>query len=205
MNNIKSFFYWFLTLVATCVSCNTTIDSPAELYRWIHDEDNGFVKARSINNIVLVAKYLPPEYLALQELRSEDTLDMERFHELKEEYADSKTFLLTIAPRDGFGDVMYYGVQNQKEYEDRFRQLNFHVDDLLALRIGTQRLRPVLHTMENTYELTKEKSIYLVFSSDVAWDNAQKMDLVFDDRLFETGISHFVFNQEELELPPIKL
>ena len=196
------------------LACNATINHPSELYQWINDVDNGLVKTKSVNNFDISVKFLPSEYLAYNELKYDDRIDWEKFDVLKKEHDGFLTFLLTIAPSSDPEiapsndpiDIMYYQVQNQEEYERRFIQLNFNVNESLTLNAGGQRYEPVLHTMENTYELSKKKSLYLVFPKEEGLEQLQILDLVFEDRFFDTGISHFIFQTEDLiGLPPFDI
>ena len=186
------------------------IDSEKDLYAWMNNEDNGLVKTKYINGIKLTVKYLPPAYLAYKEWV---TTEMENSHyqELLKIYENSRTFLLTIGPDDRKvegADVMFYNVLNEKDYKQRVQDLNFDIGKYISLNIKDQPMAPRLHTLENTYGLGKHRNIYLVFADDGADGSlltAEKLDFKFSDEIFLTGISHFVFNKQDLDgLPELK-
>ena len=200
VENRSCIIYVFLML-GLFASCNKSIDSKEELFAFINNEENGFVKSKQINSLTLKVKYLPLEYLVAQNADNAQ----ERLAAVKD-YSDSYTFILTIAGKDDEAGLFYYDVNNKQDFEERFKALNFGISEYITLRVDGKEYRPILHNVENTYELTKKQNVHLVFSEIPEFEHAEKIDFIFEDRFFDTGISHFVFDKKDLDqLPPVKL
>lgn len=207
----KISIYITLAITSLFVGCNQHgIDSEKELLSWINHQDNGLVKTKYINGIRLTAKYLPPAYLAYKEWVTADKKNF-GYQDVLKTYQHNRTFLLTIGPDDrkkAGGDVMFYNVLNEKDYKQRVQDLNFDIGRYISLNMETKQLAPKLHTLENTYGLGKHRNIYLVFADDEANGGLltnEKLDLKFIDEIFQTGISHFVFDKQDLDgLPELK-
>lgn len=213
----KIIYYTFLWLGfhLLLVSCQQKIKSQQALYQWINDADNGLVKQKDLDGITLTMKYLPPELLVSKELQSlkagpkkndlKKTVDS-----LMQGYQNSRTFILNLSP-NGQGkkafvqDILYKGADSYAAYKRRAMEMNFNMANYLVLKADGKEMKPVLANMENTYSLTKGRNIYLVFADEKdqnACLNAQKLDITFTDKLFDTGIHHFVFQKENLDKLP---
>lgn len=129
---------------------------------------------------------------------------LEYLPEASEDEAGSLHFLLTIRFREGKanGDVLYAGLQDKKDFEERVHELNFGMDKYWTLNLGDESLRPVLTHFENTYSITEYRQLHLVFAPPDRHTDfyaAPNWDIAFEDEVFNTGTHHFVFTQEEWE------
>lgn len=192
----SQFFSLFLTLVLIA-SCNTSINSRQEFYDYLNNSQNGFVKSKEVNSFRIKVKYLPIEYLIIK--NSEHSSEVEK---VRQEYNNSLTFVFTIESIDKDQNVIDYGMSDSKSLNERFKYLNFHLDDHITLSINDQWFKPVLFHVENTGELNGEFRAYVVFSDiDMEADN---LYFLFEDTFFDTGISQFVFEKQHLnQLPDI--
>jgi len=193
-----------ILFLALFISCNATIDTEKELLKWLSKPSNGFVKKSSANGFVLSMKYLPPEYLALNEYRKDDGNGNKSFNDYLASFDKSRTFLLTIIHDDENVDASKYGVSNLSDYSKRIKDLSFNIKESLLLKTSSgNAYNPVLTTMENLYEIGNKKSIYIVFSDeneDIL--NSEKLDVVFQDTFLDTGITHFVFESKKIDNLP---
>lgn len=189
--------------------CQTKIHTEKELYAWLNAPKNGFVRSKTVNGLRLTVKYLPPEYQVLQEVKNMQSANKPLLDSLLAMYAKNHAFLLTIAPdkdNGGNGDIMYREVYNYSEYKARVLDMNFEMGKYITLKAGGRTFSPVLSTLENTYSLTEKRNIYLVFAGEKSQKellNAPRLDLIFADELFHTGINHFVFKKENIQNLPL--
>jgi len=197
----------FLIVLA---SCNNELKTEKDFYGWLNDPENGFVKTKIINDIKIIAKYLPLEYLAFKELRSYGQYSKDVRDSILALYNKSRTFLLTIGPYEEKGakfDIMKTGVHDYTEFKQRAMTMNFDMAAYVSLNTELGEFKPVLTNMENVYGLSKHRNIYLVFTSAEANGKlmtANELDLTFTDEIFNTGINHFIFKKEKLDhLPTI--
>ena len=193
-----------LICVLFCFSCSTTVDSEQELLQWLNKKDQGFVKKTKANGFVMTMKYLPPEYLAINEMGKDEENGRQSIEEYLKEFKNSRTFLLTIQHDDENVDAGTYGVRNLQEYNQRIQALSFGLKQAIQLKTDSgKKYEPVLTTMENLYEIGNKKSIYIVFSGEhQEIFTSEKLDIVFQDTYLDTGISHFVFQKKNIDQLP---
>lgn len=191
-----------------CQESIKTIDHVDDLYRWINNPKNGLVKTKSISGIKLSVKYLPAELLACREFKDENNVIASQKDSVLALYKNNLTFLLTIASDERKApetNVMYRGIRNYEELTERAVRMNFSMQDYITLKINEKEYKPILSTMENVYELSKERSIYLVFApdkDDKNFEKVEKLDFVFSDEMFNTGINHFIFQKKNIDAIP---
>lgn len=201
---MRNLFTGLLLALCGLTACRPGPKTEAAFYAWLHDPDNGLVQTRQIGDLHISVKYLPAELLAYRELKG--GAPSRQADSLRNRYRRSHAFLLTLKPvgydsgGDPGGDVMYRGVGNYAAYKKRVMDLNFNLDRYVRLRDGKKELKPLLHTLENTYGATEGRSLYLVFENAAAGGSA--LDFVFSDEILGTGISHFRFRKSDLENVP---
>ena len=125
-------------------------------------------------------------------------------------YNNAYSFVLSIGPDNRNGksgsDIMQRGNRSYEDYRDRFMTMNFNIGEHLSLRAGDLVLKPTLALTENVYGLQQDCKINLVFApADAAQQRvlqAHDLELVFDDRVFDTGLSRFVITQQHLNSVP---
>jgi protein-tyrosine-phosphatase len=220
--------YTIVTLFLFLTGCVPAIKNEQELHQYLTKEANGFVQSKSVDDLEITVKYLPPEFQTLREIKG--IAQSERFASQTDKALEAQTdsilayyqkqyvFLLTVKPKAAQPtenqenrqthnpDVMYRDISNYSEFKERVTQVNFHADEYIYLVTSGKRLKPLLHTLENTYSLMPQRTIYLVFADenlhktssankDLSYDD---LELVFEDQLFSTGIHHFLFSKKKL-------
>jgi hypothetical protein len=184
-------------------SCQTGFYSEKEFFSWLSDEANGLVKSRDFDQMKIRMKYLPDEYLVYNELkRIAGPKSAEVVDSLKAMYADTRTFLMTFEFEQDFPgeNVLLYGLDSYEDYKERIERLNFDADNYFRVETGTEEYKPVLWTLENSLAPGNKKNLYLVFPKEKNGD--QRLSILFEDLVFETGISRYVFDKEKLDQVP---
>src|SRR4051812_32898145 len=105
-------------LVVGCHNRNKILNFEAYAV-WINNPDNDLRKVKSLHGIDLTVKYLPPEYLAYQELKDMTTITNEKKDSVLANFHNKYTFLLSIETGTGNENVniMYVGLKSQDDYE----------------------------------------------------------------------------------------
>lgn len=203
--------YIFFVLLLLNGGCNKAPQSMGaeEYMKWLDKEENGMAKSRFVNGIQIKAKYLPPDYQAYLELKNMPHYSPQQKDSIMNLYRNSVAFMLTLQPdeRKKEGErIDTRAVSNYSEYAQRIYDLNFQFAEYVRLDAGGREYKPVLSSMDNVYGLSKGRSIILVFVPDDKADRTlyteKKMDLVYEDELFELGTNHFVFSREDFDQLP---
>jgi hypothetical protein len=180
------------------------------MFQWLNDPDNGLIKTKVINGVEIELKFLPPEFLTYREVKRLNNYNKQYIDSLLNLYQNSYSFLLKIGPEDGVDgeDIMLKGVGSMEEFKSRAQMMNFEMQEYVSLKAEGKKYKPVLSTMENVYGMHSHRNIYLVFTpndENKSLLKAEKLDVSFNDELFETGISHFVFKKKYISnIPKVK-
>lgn len=200
--------YLFLVLVVGSLAfsaCGQGPETVTEYESWMKDPEHGLCQTRTVNDLRITMQYLPPELLMYREqLDGEDmsSSDPEKGQNL---YKSNLMFLMTIAPIDpGMQgqDVMMHGLASEQEFFERQATMNFDMSQHLSLRTAYGEAQPVLAHFENSYGLKKERRVMLAFTSQINEKqvlDTDTLDVSFVDKMFDTGIHHFIFETKSLK------
>ncbi|MDB5274749.1 MAG: hypothetical protein JWO58_3116 [Chitinophagaceae bacterium] len=204
-------FLIFFAVYLTACSLYKGEKDPASYYTWLNDPDNGLVQEKRINGLVFSVKYMPPEFLAYQDLKNSGNYTQKQKDSVIASYSSTMTFLLSVNPDEkdssnSIRDVMYLGVENMEDYQQRSMMMNFEMNQYLELKTSDSSIySPVLVNMENTYSLSKGRSFTCVFSplkNNEEFKNSKQFDFVWDDEIFDSGRNHFVFDPHNIFSSP---
>lgn len=200
-----------LAVVALLTACQASGPEPVDmafLERYVRDPKNGLERTREVAGFRSTVRLLPPGLGALRKHNAAPDSCGPALHDLVRDQKKQLSFILNIAP-DGetiTGDVMYADVSSVEAFKERAYDLNFPLEDRIELRCGTKLYTPVLSTLENTYGITKDRNLIIVFvpseADDTVFYTSEYMDLVVRDHWFGTGTQHFKFLRTDLKRTP---
>jgi hypothetical protein len=175
------------------------------LQEYVAEPDHGLVRSRTVEGIRTTVSLIPPELNALRELGPVTDSSHAELDALKAQYAGQYYFVVNLAT-DGVartGDIMHTGVHNVDGFKQQAFDLNFAWDEMVRLRCGPATYKPVLSTLENTYGLTKDRNVVIVFTppnkQDRDFFSSQFIELEITNDLFGTGVQLFKFRRSDLE------
>lgn len=186
-----------ILLFTSILACNHKLTDIAELLKFINNSKNGLIKEKHFSDFKIVIKHLPASYMAIKESKG-NTLMVDSLHR---SYESSLAFLFSIIP-DSTNDIMYRGISNDADYKARAQDINFNFSENIEIKTQLGKISPVLHSFENTYSLTNNRNIYLVFEKkqfNELVKSSAEFDLVFYDKYFGSGITHFVFDTDKIK------
>lgn len=202
-NNGRRALGLLLLCSATLVSCGDS-RTVGEYEAWLNDPEQGVRKSRSIDGLDITLKYIPPELLAYNELRNGEPDAGISMDSLRRQYAGTLNFLMTIEPSEGVkdgSDVMTRGISSQQELTGRILTMNFDFGELISMQTPSGTVKPLLAHFEGSYGLRKERQVVLAFASEIEGKpvlGTDTLDISFVDKVFDTGIHHFVFETSRL-------
>lgn len=192
------YFYWIILILL--FGCKLTPEDGQSYQAWLSDPDNELNKVKQTEVFELSVQYLPTTYRVWQEMQKHPQWTETQQDSIYKVMEKSLYFIFTIAPREdkASGDVMYSGIQEKSDLEQRVNALNFGMSNYWQLKTSQGEYAPVLTNLENTYSLTDFRKLHLVFApadTTIHFQEVPQWDLVFNDEVFGTGIHHFVFFQ----------
>ena len=156
--------------------------------------------SKKINGLQITVKFLPPSHLAeIESRKTGSRLNESQRDSLIKVYSKSFAFSMSIGPDEAVsstGDVMTQGIVSQEQFNERINQLNFHMEEMLALRIGNTDSSPVMAIMESTGGLSVHRNFYIVFprTKQQSIKDADPVEVIFQDAVFDTGRSYYPFS-----------
>lgn len=193
-----------MMLVFSCSS--KTKDSLSAYRQWMDNADHGIVVTRETGDMRVRMQWVPPELQLYRDFHDSDILcDVRKRDSLTQQYQKSIAFLLTFESIKDGGDILWKNISTREEFEGRVHLLNFRMNELVQLEINGEIFHPVLSVLENDYGIPHSRKIHLVFSDSEklrVLQQAQYYDIVLEDEVYMTGISHFKFDRKSMEEVP---
>lgn len=162
------------------------------------DETKGtMVASVEMDNFLFTMRPLLPEELVERDLKAlgQGMGSKHAKDSLISFYKESSYFLFVVEqkqPDPGQVDIMKHEIPNYTEYQERFLEANFELNNLFGLYCNGQWHRPVLSSFENVYQFSNSRKAILAFP--IGYEKLQEegtFTVRFTDRIFQTGIHKF--------------
>lgn len=175
---------------------------PVEGYiEYIKDTQNNLILTKTISDFSYTIQYLPSEYLALKELKS-DSLTAKKIEQKLGELNELQYFVFSIQNNKSGKELLKYNLENEIEYQARLDYFSFRMQDDLKLIDGSDTLSCELFHFERTFDLSPR----LVFN--VAFKNPRSngnKTFTFNDLIFKNGEINLKFDKTTFyNIPKIK-
>lgn len=192
----KIFILFFIGILT--VSCKQKIETASEYFSWINNTTNGCVIVKDKGKVTFVMKYLHPDYLAYRECVRKEKIE---YDSLRSIYNQSRTFVFSLKNSDlnGMYDVLYVDANNPQEYNRRLQRIQYDMASSFYIKNGELDVYPKLCATENNYGLSAERQIILVFDQKMCQNGDGKIKICYEDKIFGSGFSEFVFDLENLD------
>lgn len=207
----KVSIYILLFVLVTSCEFGKKVYSIDDYHVFMNNPENGYTLSKTTNGVEVNLKFLTSDYLAYKDFKELGFETSIQYDSLCKEYENSFTFFLTISPNENKMEsgvengVMMKDIYKIEDFKERAINMNFSMGEYIQLRNKEASIHPVLTNLENTYEVVSGKSIYVVFSKEMI-DNQLKegkeIEFVYNDELFDSGISVFSFKKELFENTP---
>lgn len=186
-----------LVLNLLFLRCTYTINTSNEYLNYINNKDNGLFKEVSDQGYKYAIKYLPAEYLAIQEIESNNSLRYSA-DSLINSYSNNLTFLFTISMLD----------HNPQKglFQNLSNQLYLNLYECFTLSTLKQdNVKLSLGTIENTGGLNKDVTFFLVFPNIIKSKistSESNLSLVFINEDFNSSPIVFRLKNEDIHNVP---
>ncbi len=149
-----------------------------------------------VHDVRVKVKYLTPESLARREAAGNE----KDYDKLVESYSNGMSFVLALSPTMSDDDLMQKDVAGYDDYRNRVVAMNFDLKSHIRLETPDTVLFPVIGTLENSYGLSSERKLLVVFEGkpEEVLRGSEHFDIVFDDPVFGTGINRFSYRSSDV-------
>ena len=181
--------------------------SPQEFRAWFEQEDNGFIRTKTIGAVTFAVQQRPAELMAANEIFN-STVTAEAAAAIQDGYRNSRYFALRISPTDAAGpqagDAMQAASLNFADYSDKIKYLSYHLQEHTQLVAGGDTIEPSIYHYERGYEANPVQTFLFAFPrmEDRADD---ALTFIFNDPIFQAGRLKFRFDQEAQLVPEIPI
>jgi len=200
----------FLVFMICFLSCKKTeILDIKEYLNYLADPENGLVKEKTVAGVKIKVKYLPEDYLVYNIVKEMSNVEQTYKDSIAKSFQNSVTFMLNIGPAENEEfDITRVDVSNYEEFAKRIENMAFNAQDWITVCVNKKEYHPDIVRLENINALEKSRNFIVVFNSTKNTENdfrKQDMILSYDDELFDTGVSKFLFKAEDIiDLPAFK-
>jgi hypothetical protein len=198
MKNVLKIFLYAVA-AASFGSCTGSLSNLSEFSGWIGDPENGCISSHNVNGLTVTIQHLPYQYLVARELGKASAKG--RKDSLLKLYKYNLGFLITIKTT-AESNPLYKNLTHPGQYSERLNALNFKMNEMLSLHVGENVYKPALTSLENTYGLSNEVKINVVFSplkntNELA--DAGLVDVEYADEWFGMGTLHALFESNKIQ------
>ena len=203
MKGSKMKHLFFTVIGFLFASCSNEV-SRDEFVKYMNAPENGLVKTKAVGDVQVSLQLVPSQFLAYNEMDASFQASLDSVNKL---YNESYNFMLSLSntKNNEEKDIMYKELGGIEEFRRRSEMMNFNLDNYCWVNTPSGEIHPVLSNMENTYGLSKARKIHFVFgkkSEQVDLTQFDELKISFDDPLFGTGKTNFIFNKSDLDKIP---
>jgi len=203
--------------VLILTSCGRPKSLPAADYeKWVVGEESGLLQRKQINNVEVIARYMPAELLAYREFKA---FPETSFDSLKASYHCGLSFQVILRAdkqNETYSNLMYFNLAGEQDLSARTHYLNFSVPEFIELKSDGNTYKPVLANFEGYSSLGNQLSFQVVFvfpeyecgvfKPVTSGNDGDELVLTFSDPIWNLGVNHFTFEKKSLqELPKLEL
>jgi hypothetical protein len=188
-----------LTPIPMSAKTMVKFSEPEKLVDYVNDEQNGFVKVKTIENIKYYSVLKPVEYLLAQKRLKDNNVKLK-----SEEFEDLQYFDLRIEIEDFKSEFIKYDLDSPASYEQRVKYCAFEMQNDIKLIDGNDTLRCVLYHFERAYDVVPYGHFILGFETTKK-KNIEAKTLCFDDKLFNKGMIKFTYPPKTIAKQPVLL
>ena len=191
-----------LCSMGSCNSDSSSLGTSQEIFDFITNEENGFIRVKSIGNFEVELTALPLEY---KFAKDNDGLSLKEF---RKKYQNSLNFIMKIKPNENRkykGDVSLDQIQNWQQYEQRLKSLNFDLKNHMELvATNGETVNPVLVNFENYYGSNRDCVFSIAFAvEDIS--TFEPYTFVYHDDQYSLGSVRFKFTKSDFREAKFRL
>jgi len=178
-------------------------NSFVEYVNYVDDIENGLVQEITSGDIKLICSLKPAEYILIKE-KFKEVLHKDSIKITQDEIKDMDHILffkldfLSKAKKD----FLKSGIENEGEYFSRLQYLISDIKNDLVVKVGNDTINCLFSELERDFGLTQKVTLNLGFSNETTFPENKDLELMFNDKLFGTGIQIFKFDKSALANVP---
>ncbi len=172
---------------------------PEKLIRFVDNEENGYLKNKTIENIKYSSFLKPIEYLLAQKRISENNPAVK-----SSDFEDLQYFDLRIEVKDFKMEFIKYDIETPEQYEERVKYCAFDMQNNIKLIDGNDTLSCLLYHYERAFNVVPYGHFILGFENK----NKKLIEtktLCFEDKLFNKGMIKFTYAPQTIAKQPVLL
>lgn len=172
------------------------LNTADQIKRFVLDETHGYIKKQQVNGIDFRVLLSPPEFESIRRLERKEHWNKTDFDSVYSSVKDHRLFYFQMGTEQGQNLLQNSSTTNE-DYNTKLQHLIGSIKDDFYLVSEGDTVSCALHHFERGYGLSPNMNITLVFPKEES--AGQSATLIYNDRLFETGVVKFPFTRETLE------
>jgi len=175
-----------LLILISIMGCSSSELSVAQYMIWMEDVANNYKIQKQLDDFDYQVQYKTPEYMAIKDIGTE-MLTEKTFQKQKNKYDDMYFFDLILSSGK-YPNLLKAGA-NKEVYYSRIRYYTTEVAKDINLISGSDTLNFAMVHFERSYGITPYIKLVLAFEKGAVRN--EKLHLVYNDRVFNTGKVRF--------------
>lgn len=204
----KIIYILFLLAFTLSTACNKTPEKLGmrEYISWVEHPDNGLKKEKTIGEYKYKVFYKPADYIALREAVNTNKIDdVAAIQKRADEVGEIYQLNFDITSSDGKRSALKHNIKSDAEYGARINYFVSHAQEDFKLVLDTDTLPCTSYHFERTFGVTPNNTILLGFKKPKK-DTNNEIQLIFKNRLFNSGDIKFLFSEKTLKnIPQLSL
>ncbi|WP_190808397.1 hypothetical protein [Flagellimonas sp. S3867] len=174
-------------------------DSKKEMLAYLADEENGFIKTKTVKGIDYSLMYRPTDLMVQHEL-SENPGDIE-IAKFREKYKDYLYFNLSLGKGDR--EILTHSLKDKSKYRQLLHQLSFNMKNRITVSTQKRDTVPVIDCIyPRMYDLDGKNMVLFLVSKTDKILQTEFLNIVISDMGLSTGEVAFKFPVDLIKKEP---
>lgn len=157
--------------------------------RWVFSEESGYTQSSQTDNLKFQLVHIP-----------NNLADLEFVEVVEDKDEEIKVFQFRIITTVSDFKILNLGLEDKDSYTQRIKKLEYEMGSMFKA-IASDTVLPVFYHYENYRGLKNEILVHVHFLTEDVLD--EDLQVLFNDKIFNTGSHLFVFDQSIVNDPPI--
>ncbi|TJY37435.1 hypothetical protein E5167_05440 [Pontimicrobium aquaticum] len=175
-----------------------SFDDEIALLEYVNDDANGYTLRKSINGIDYTLTYRPTDILVNQELKSTDSVDINR---LRDKYSKYLYFNLSMSKNNK--DLLSAIPKNRNEFGAMANELLFGMKNKVHLITNkNDTIEMIDYNYPRMYGMSKATTMMFIYPRDPQYINEDYLSFTVEDLGLHTGEVNFMIMTNKIKNEP---
>lgn len=191
---------FFFIVVVFIIGCSTkTFSNKEDLWKYLRDEDNGYLQTKKVNGYEFSILYKPTDLLVEQEL--DDSITPEKIMQLRDKYKKYLYLVLSISKNNK--ELLSVTPKNRQEFGAMVNELAFGMGNKVHLYTQKKDTLELLdYNYPRMYGMSRATTMMFVYPRDKKYLKDKYLNVAIEDLGTYTGEVKFKIPTKKIKNEP---